>query len=139
LIVDDNIFNILTAETIFETKFHTWPRDSALNGQIAFDLVKEREESRNIHPCTFGHEEPGMYYKLILMDCNMPVMDGFESSKLIRTFIHGCGSRQPFISALIAFTNESLKELSFAPGMNIFHKKPLNSDNLAEVIHSSGI
>jgi CheY-like chemotaxis protein len=107
LIVDDNIFNILTAETILETTFHTGPCDTALNGQIALDLVKAREEDRNLHPCTCGHEEPGMNYKLILMDCNMPVMDGFESSKLIRTFLDGCGSRQPFISALTAFTNES--------------------------------
>ena len=105
--MDDNIFNILTAETILETKFHTGPCDTALNGQIALELVKAREEVRYLHPCTCGHEEPGMKYKLNLMDCNMPVMDGFESSKLIRTFIRGCGSRQPFISALTAFTNES--------------------------------
>jgi CheY-like chemotaxis protein len=92
LIVDDNIFNILTAETILETAFLTGPCDSALNGQIAFDLVKAREEARNRDPCTCGHEEPGKNYKLIFMDCNMPVMDGFQSSKLIRSFLNGCGS-----------------------------------------------
>ena len=77
MIVDDNVFNILTAETILETVFHTGPCHSALNGQIAFDLVKAREDSRILEPCVCGQEEPGSNYKLIFMDCNMPVMDGF--------------------------------------------------------------
>ena len=44
-----------------------------------------------------------MNYKLILMDCNMPVMDGFESSVQIRKFIADKGARQPLIVALTAY------------------------------------
>ena len=78
--MDDSIFNILTADTILETSFHTGPCDFAFNGQIAFDLVKAREVARRQDPCTCGYEEPGLNYKLIFMDCNMPVMYGFQST-----------------------------------------------------------
>ncbi len=41
LIVDDNIFNILTLETILQQKFNK-TCDRALNGQEAFEKVRER-------------------------------------------------------------------------------------------------
>jgi CheY-like chemotaxis protein len=55
-----------------------------LNGLIAVEAVVKREEERRRNACRCGRESGN--YKLILMDCNMPVMDGFESTKKIKEY-----------------------------------------------------
>ena len=62
------------------------------------------------HPCTCGQETGN--YLLILMDCNMPIMDGFQSTKAIREFCDTHQINQPLISALTAYTNEQFEERS---------------------------
>jgi len=54
----------------------------AFNGQLALKKVKEDVEENQNEFCSFD---------LILMDCNMPVMDGYEATKQIRTFIQEKG------------------------------------------------
>ena len=45
-------------------------------------------------------------YKLILMDCNMPIMDGYESTKSIRTFLETQKIEQPYIAAVTGHTEQ---------------------------------
>jgi CheY-like chemotaxis protein len=72
-------------------------------------------------------------YDLILMDINMPVMDGMECTRQIR------GSNNPSISKLpiIAITgnamNYSSKEFE-AAGINSVLQKPLNFDSMVELV-----
>ena len=49
--------------------------DMALNGKFALEAVIKRENERNADVCRCGKEDMHNY-KLILMDCNMPIMDG---------------------------------------------------------------
>ena len=51
--------------------------DQASNGQEALDIVKESLLL-----------EQGYSYGIIFMDCSMPIMDGYTSSKEIRKFYH---------------------------------------------------
>ncbi len=55
--------------------------DIAMNGQIAVDKVISKMEEE--HQCGCRRS----IYKLILMDCNMPIMDGFTASQTIRDMI----------------------------------------------------
>ena len=50
-----------------------------MNGKQAVDQVILNISQNNLAHCS---------YNLILMDCNMPVMDGYESTKEIRNYVH---------------------------------------------------
>lgn len=60
---------------------YSLPSDKALNGKQALDRINERENERMMHLCTCYEENSN--YTLIFMDCNMPIMDGFEATNKI--------------------------------------------------------
>ncbi len=65
-------------------------------------------------------------YDLILMDCNMPVMDGFEASKVIKyKAMNGELSYTPFICAATAYTLESFRVKAMSSGMDRYLTKPI--------------
>ncbi|MCP4750445.1 MAG: response regulator, partial [Proteobacteria bacterium] len=68
-------------------------------------------------------------YDLILMDVNMPVMDGFAASRLIRDQEQSTGARIPII-ALTANAFAEDREKCFAAGMDDFLEKPLQRKKL---------
>ena len=69
-------------------------------------------------------------YSAILMDCQMPGMDGFEATRRIRAGI--CG-RVPII-ALTAAAGGSDRKLAMDAGMDDFLSKPLVRREFAEVL-----
>jgi CheY-like chemotaxis protein len=56
--------------------------DRALNGKEAVKLVEDRMVRNEVEPCTCPRNRTN--YKLIFMDCNMPIMDGFQATQEIR-------------------------------------------------------
>jgi two-component system, sensor histidine kinase and response regulator len=69
-------------------------------------------------------------YDLILMDCQMPEMDGYEATRQIRAG----GGRQPRIVAMTANAMTGDEELCRAAGMDDYLSKPVHIDKLKEVI-----
>ena len=77
-------------------------------------------------------EEKGIdYYDFILMDVQMPVMDGYEATKAIRALPDGDRVK---IIALSANAFEEDVQKSLATGMNAHVAKPLDVDNLFETM-----
>ena len=68
--------------------------DVCKNGQEALKAIKDAYYSREYQ------------YTLILTDISMPIMDGFESSLLIRRFIRNNSLRQPLIVACTGHVEE---------------------------------
>ncbi|MDF1820476.1 MAG: response regulator [Alcanivoracaceae bacterium] len=73
-------------------------------------------------------------YDLVLMDCEMPQMDGFEATRRIRDWERMHGRRPLPIIALTAHILREHKERSMASGMNAHVAKPVELGALAEVI-----
>ncbi|SEF68265.1 PAS domain S-box protein [Paenibacillus sp. UNC499MF] len=72
-------------------------------------------------------------YDIIFMDVQMPVMDGFEATRLIREK-YGEGPSAPVIIAVTAFAREEDKQRCLAFGMNDYISKPILSDELKRLL-----
>ncbi len=116
LLVDDNEINLEIGMEVL--KDAGYPVDTAMDGRIAVDKV------RNAGPGD---------YALILMDLQMPVMNGHDAAREIRR-IKDPGKANIPIIALSANTFEEDKRMSIESGMNAHLPKPIDAPQLYEVI-----
>ena len=113
LLVEDNELNQLLAIKVFEKFDKTI--DIADNGKIAIDKIEKNN------------------YDIILMDIQMPEMDGIELTKYIRTNF-GPKSNTPII-ALTAHATVIEEKRCLDNGMNDYLSKPFDFNELLEKIH----
>jgi CheY-like chemotaxis protein len=73
-------------------------------------------------------------FDLILMDCEMPEMDGFEATRRVRESEALSGSSTIPIIALTAYALQRTRDACFAAGMNDFLSKPYSCDELRETV-----
>lgn len=78
-------------------------------------------------------EDPARYF-LILMDMNMPVMDGFESTAKIRSFERKKGLRAANIAALTGVTSEESRTTAYNAGVNKYLTKPIQMKDLIKLV-----
>jgi signal transduction histidine kinase/DNA-binding NarL/FixJ family response regulator len=71
-------------------------------------------------------------FDLILMDCHMPLMDGFEATEKLRRQV-GHNSRVPIIALTASVTSDSLDQ-AYASGMNACVSKPIDRRQLAKTM-----
>jgi signal transduction histidine kinase/DNA-binding response OmpR family regulator len=71
-------------------------------------------------------------YDLIIMDCQMPEMDGYETTRRLRDWEQG--SARPTIIAMTAGARQEDRERCLASGMDDYISKPVRLNELQEVI-----
>src|SRR5690606_10000393 len=93
------------------------------NGVAAFNAVRETATP----------------YDLILMDCEMPEMDGFEATRSIREYERSHNMPATPIVALTAHALQEHREAVFASGMNHYLSKPITLDSLYTTFEKTGL
>jgi CheY-like chemotaxis protein len=73
-------------------------------------------------------------YDLVLMDCQMPEMDGFEATRCIRNGASGVINPSIQIIAMTASTMQSDRDMCIQAGMNDFIAKPVQKRELSEML-----
>lgn len=116
LLVEDNELNREIAEEILEeTGFIV---DTAPDGSDAVEMMKKVEEG---------------YYDAILMDVQMPIMDGYEATRTIRAMPRADVRHLPII-AMTANAMDEDKEAALKNGMTAHIAKPIDVDIFISVL-----
>ncbi|MBT4838567.1 MAG: response regulator [Methylococcales bacterium] len=115
LIVDDNKINLLVIEAMLK------PLNTEL--ELAVNGVDAVAKNRMTQ------------FDVILMDCQMPEMDGYEATSVIRQAEIKTGSHVPII-ALTANSGEEYKKRCLDSGMDAFVAKPVLLDELMAALSS---
>jgi PAS domain S-box-containing protein len=114
LVVEDNVTNQRVALAIL--KKIGYRAEVACNGIAALKLLKEQE------------------FDLILMDCQMPEMDGWETTRHIRGRLSPVRNPDIPIIAMTAGVLQEDREKCLAAGMNEYISKPVQPRELAETL-----
>lgn len=114
LLVEDNQVNQMVARKMLEK-----------SGYLVF-IASNGEEA--IHQLELAE------FDIILMDCQMPVMDGFEATEKIRKLTNQDKSKIPII-ALTANAMKSDEDKCLEAGMNDFLTKPIRLETLKAKVH----
>ncbi len=114
--------------------------DNSLNAEILTELLKVQGAECTI--CdngakaveTFEQSSPGDF-DMILMDVQMPVMNGYEATRAIRESGHECARTIPIIAMTANAFSEDI-QTSLVSGMNAHVSKPVDMDVLKRTIKS---
>ena len=116
--VEDNEINQKLAIKLLERKGHVV--SLAINGQAAVELITNQSRDNS--------------FDLVLMDCEMPIMNGYEATKLIRAYESRIEGHLPIV-AMTAKTMSGDREQCLAAGMDDYLSKPFNMDELNRILN----
>lgn len=114
LLAEDNEVNSQVAKSMLRKL--GFDVDVVVDGELAAEAVKSSE------------------YNLILMDCQMPNVDGMQASKRIRQWEQETGKERNLIIAMTAESGDDAKQRCLDSGMDDYLMKPVKRRVLAEVV-----
>ena len=114
--MDDNDFNSFSLQELLKQNFNL-SADIAVHGLDALEKVRQRSLENQY---TSSHIGASGNYRLIFMDCMMPVMDGFEATHAIRMILP---KEVCTIVALSAMTHQHEAYKAKKSGMDEFRKE----------------
>ncbi|KAI8362527.1 hypothetical protein B0O80DRAFT_101931 [Mortierella sp. GBAus27b] len=148
LLVDDNPVNQKVISRMLNRIGIT--ADLASNGQEAVDKYRERAEAvakaqqqqqegsaeqgtDSKDPATNSNPPPRQY-DVIFIDVWMPVKDGLQATREIRSTITGTSAMEPFIVAMTACVMPGDREKCIESGMNAYLPKPIKKEELCSIL-----
>jgi CheY-like chemotaxis protein len=130
LLVDDNKVNLQLLTMYAKKRGYNYL--SATDGQMAVNAYqKSHEDSYLLNGDEAATSAPHI---CILMDINMPVMDGYEATQHIRTYEKKHSLPAATIIALTALGSEAAYQEAFGSGCDMFLTKPVKLKDLTKII-----
>jgi CheY-like chemotaxis protein len=132
LIVDDQQFNIEAMKIVLNYSVGIDAErlcDCAHNGKQALNMIIQDVEEQDNLSCS---------YNLILMDCNMPFMDGYAATTHIREYLYKRNITQPIITAVTGHSEQMYAKKCLESGMNQVASKPVDAELLTILIEKLG-
>lgn len=118
LVVDDNRINLNLMMTFLKKRQLT-ELDPAENGKLAVEAVERMQSG----------------YDIIFMDMSMPVMNGFEATRAIRSLERDTDGRKPaVIIALTGLSSSRDESDAMASGVDLFLTKPVSFREVARLL-----
>ncbi|KAJ5510289.1 CheY-like superfamily [Penicillium expansum] len=118
LVVDDNRINLNLMMTFLKKRQLT-DLDPAENGKLAVEAVERMQSG----------------YDIIFMDMSMPVMNGFEATRAIRSLEKDTDDRKPaIIIALTGLSSSRDESDAMASGVDLFLTKPVSFKEVARLL-----
>ncbi|OQD69368.1 hypothetical protein PENPOL_c002G09081 [Penicillium polonicum] len=118
LVVDDNRINLNLMMTFLKKRQLT-ELDPAENGKLAVEAVERMQSG----------------YDIIFMDMSMPVMNGFEATRAIRSLERDIDGRKPaVIIALTGLSSSRDESDAMASGVDLFLTKPVSFREVARLL-----
>jgi len=114
LLVEDNLVNQAIALKLLTN--NGFEVQCAENGKLAVELYQEND------------------FAAVLMDIQMPVMDGFEAAIRIREYEKAQHKQRVPIVAITAHDDSCYRQKAFAVGMDAFLSKPVRASELAQML-----
>lgn len=99
------------------------PYTTAINGLDAFEAYSKAPAD----------------YSCVLTDISMPVMDGLESTRLIREFDRTHRRRPVAVIALTGLSGDEVRQDALASGVDLFLTRPLTLHGLEEALKTMGL
>ena len=127
LIVDDDTFNLTALEQILSKLRLTC--DWALNGKEAIEKIKARQVNRCGDACK--------QYKMMFLDCQMPILNGFETAALLKQMMNERDIDRLRIVGCTAFIQEADEKRAREAGMDDFCTKPINVTAIRQAVNSN--
>jgi CheY-like chemotaxis protein len=118
LVVDDNLINLNLMITFLKKRQLT-VLDAAENGKLAVEAVERMKSG----------------YDIIFMDISMPVMNGFEATRAIRSLEKDEDGRKPaIIIALTGLSSSRDESDAMASGVDLFLTKPVSFREVSRLL-----
>ena len=127
VIVDDDPFNVQSIEVTLKKQMIKTV--AAYNG---LEAIKKIEEITLAHRINCSNDCKGI--KLVLMDCNMPVLDGYATTRILKKKIKEGDLGSFAIVAATAYTGLTEKTKCKECGMDGFMQKPIKFKNIASYL-----
>lgn len=137
LLVDDNRIN----QRLLESFMKKGKRDFKVagDGLEALNLYKSAFMTDSLSPSPSPSQQPNIArdnvtYELVLMDLNMPVMGGLESTRQMRALERKYNLRPAKIVAITGMGSAETQQEAFASGIDIFLQKPVRLKNILQIL-----
>lgn len=138
IVLDKSAVNPINADNLPEQNIHILlAEDNEINQKVALKMLKNK--GWNVTLANNGKEAINIYtdgkFDIILMDINMPEIDGYEATRQIRKIEKPSCSHIPII-AVTAMAMKGEEEKCLEAGMDGYITKPISYDELYKVINT---